>query len=580
MALTLTLSGEILNFDTRNLTKVGSGGEGSVYLLRHEGNSYAIKRYHHPTVERFEKLEAAIAAQPKNAVYVHGSNIVVQMAWPIGIVKENGKALGFAMPYVSSDDTMELDFFISPVLAKDQRHLEKPNLAMRLQIAQNLCSVVNALHEAGHYFIDFKPQNVKVYPRSLHVCLIDCDSYSISHDGQRYPATAYSPQFINPVALVNDLHPSKLGEEQDNWAIAVALFMLLNYDLHPYDGKAKPSIYVTAVDDFVRMGLYAYGWAQNPLVSPKPRSVHSLWPSEIRALFDRAFTDPSRSPSMNEWVDCIQVILQNKRIAKCDAYPKFVDHLRFSGFGCMQCSFDGRQRKAKKASSSETTQVRDTVLSGSAQVNQRSGRKGSGKPYIPTSPSNNKISIESASLWVLGLVSLALIIIGANSPSGDNNDIQQSSVTSASVNAQAQGTPDPQQIVVQQTAVSELEKVGFFGRYNTNCDAGVNYTDFQIHSFLLSPTGIVRWLISDNNGNKEWSIDRLVLMNDGASVIGFRGDVLIPDNGEQLGEVALDIRNNSFKILRYVDTRTKQAIILNGHYLASEEPTFSFPRCN
>jgi hypothetical protein len=351
MGLSLQLADRTINFAVKDLERIGAGGEGLVYALRVNGETFAIKRYHQPSKERFEKLRAAITAKPSNAVFSNGGKTIVQMAWPVGIVTEGGIDRGFAMPYVSSQETMELDFFISPILARDNRHLETPNLAMRLQIAQNLCSVINSLHETGHHFIDFKPQNIKVYPRSLHVCLIDCDSFSINSKGRRYPASAYSPQYINPVALVNDLHPSKLGEDQDNWAIAVALFMLLNFDLHPYDGKASSSVRVTAIDDFVRMGLYAYGYKSNPLVTPKKSSVHELWPREIRELFDRAFTSPQKSPQMVEWTNAIASILQNKKIARCEVQPNSVGHLKFLGFECMQCSYEARQapRPAQRA---------------------------------------------------------------------------------------------------------------------------------------------------------------------------------------------------------------------------------------
>ena len=351
MGLSLQLADRTINFATNDLEQIGAGGEGLVYALRKNGETFAIKRYHQPSRERFEKLRAAITAKPSNAIFSNGGKTIVQMAWPVGIVTEGGVDRGFAMPYVSSQETMELDFFINPILARDERHLETPNLAMRLQIAQNLCSVINSLHETGHHFIDFKPQNIKVYPRSLHVCLIDCDSFSINSNGRRYPASAYSPQYINPVALVNDLHPSKLGEDQDNWAIAVALFMLLNFDLHPYDGKASASVQVTAIDDFVRMGLYAYGYKPHPLVTPKKASVHELWPREIRELFDRAFTNPQKSPRMIEWTNAISSILQNKKIARCDVQPKSLGHLKFLGLECMQCSYEARQtpRAAQRA---------------------------------------------------------------------------------------------------------------------------------------------------------------------------------------------------------------------------------------
>jgi len=370
MALKLILDGQSVSFSTNKIECIGVGGEGSVFLLRNAGQIFAIKRYHQPSKERFEKLRAAISAKPANAIHISGNSRVVQMAWPLGMVQENRSDIGFAMPYVSPQETLDLDFFINPVLGKDRRHLEIPNLAMRLQIALNLCSVVKSLHDSGHYFIDFKPANVKVYPKSLHVCLIDCDSYSIKHQGERFPATAYSPQFINPLALVNNLHPSKLGEEQDNWAIAVALFQLFNFDLHPYDGVASGSVVATATDDFVKMGLYAYGSRTNALVSPKPKSVHKMWPIELRQLFDKAFTDSTNAPPMRLWISCLKDILDNKKIARCAQFPNAIDHLKFLGFDCMQCAFESRQKKKAPAKAKPPSKPKiDTITITQASSN-------------------------------------------------------------------------------------------------------------------------------------------------------------------------------------------------------------------
>lgn len=561
MPLILELSDKTLNFELNELKQVGSGGEGSVFLLQRGAEKYALKRYHTPSKDRFEKVEAAIKAQPKNAVYSHGKSSVVQMAWPVGLVKESGKAVGFAMPFVSSDETMELDFFISPLLARDTRHLEKPNLAMRLQIARNLCSVVNSLHEAGHHFIDFKPQNVKVYPRSLHVCLIDCDSFSILHDGKRYPATAYSPQFINPVALVNDLHPSKLDEDQDNWAIAVALFMLLNYDLHPYDGKASESIQLTSVDDFVRMGLYAYGSSTNPLISPKASSVHQLWPLEIRALFDKAFTDPSRAPKMTEWVECIQEILQNKRIARCDKHPNAVDHLKFLGFDCMQCSFESRQRKrVKSVTTPSAGEKATTTATQQSQIPSVAPTSRSNPPVmapVKRSSSANQSGLRLFAL-VVGITGF-LIILAMATKSGP-----KPTVTSVTPTYQAQVAVSPE--------IAILTKHGFFGRYSLKCLALPSHQDYGSHIFSVAKDKQLLW----SYVNSEGTLGDLLEIR-GLEYAG-QVPVRVVAEGQDV-EVTFEITPYAIRFFRLVDKGEKRAIVLNGHNINLEQKTPFLVKC-
>ncbi len=67
MGLSLQLADRIIKFAISDLEQIGAGGEGLVYALRKNGETFAIKRYHQPSRERFEKLRAAITAKPIEA---------------------------------------------------------------------------------------------------------------------------------------------------------------------------------------------------------------------------------------------------------------------------------------------------------------------------------------------------------------------------------------------------------------------------------------------------------------------------------------------------------------------------------
>lgn len=334
----IELGGQTLRAKPSELKLIAKGGEGEIFHYSQGGRTLAIKRYFDPTDLRIDKIRNAIRVAPANAMFEAGGHTVIQLAWPMGIVSENARPVGFHMPYLRTDETLGLEYFTNLPLNKDPRHLHPPNIAVKCQIARNLCAVIETLHSAGHYFIDFKPENVRVYTRTQQVCLVDCDSYSIlAQNGTRFPASAFSSEYISPVALVNGLHPRELGLEQDNWAIAVAIFKLLNIGIHPYSGVLSPDVLSETIDDNVKMGLYPYGSIKNSLVSPRPTSAHTSIPDDLRKYFDDAFSNSSSIPTMKQWVEIFDDHLNNKRFERCTNHPNDLAHVKFLGFSCQQC---------------------------------------------------------------------------------------------------------------------------------------------------------------------------------------------------------------------------------------------------
>jgi hypothetical protein len=311
---------QLTNFD-KNAHALAKGGSGTVYQV-HELPDSVIKLYHHQSeaADQFEKVRAMLERPPESVLT--SRNGVKQLAWPEAIVKDNnGKFVGFVMPFIDVDHAWRLQAVVKPT----QRHRKNipDDLLMRLWIAGNLAAMLEGLHEAGHYVIDLKPQNVLVYDRPDargFVAFIDCDGFQINgSDNRRYEAGMATPGYITPIAGKNiDGRASFSSEsindwplQQDSFALAVIIFELLNESLHPYSGIQQSDSVPSelAVRALEHGKYYPYGRVQNPLISPHPDSIHHWFSRELNSLFERAFGG-QMSPSPQEWRQCLSKFRQ------------------------------------------------------------------------------------------------------------------------------------------------------------------------------------------------------------------------------------------------------------------------------
>jgi DNA-binding helix-hairpin-helix protein with protein kinase domain len=251
---------------------------------------------------------------------------------------------GYQMPRIEKQYADSLDIWIQE---KSRRLF---NLSMqyrdRLTIANRLAQLVASLHKQDIFVIDLKPTNTLVYDRIYQPVLIDCDSFSLKDSqGNRFPAHQYTSDYIAPEALREQLRPEQLGIEQDQFALAVIVFQLMNQGLHPFQGGFRnPVDGIHSNDDRVLQGWYAYGLKSHEKVVPSRSSIHRSFTSETRALFDRAFISTESRPSAQEWAEHLDHFLQpdNHALNQCAANP---DHQFFSP-ACPFCELGLEQATA------------------------------------------------------------------------------------------------------------------------------------------------------------------------------------------------------------------------------------------
>jgi serine/threonine protein kinase len=327
--------------------KLGRGATATVYSILHDGKYFAAKIYHHDRPFDSEKIRAMLENPPDCAEVIHNGQDYPQIAWPLAIIEnDQGDEVGFLLPLVDIQESFTLDHYYDQGLFKKLNSLDESALSYKLEIARNLSKIVAELHSHEHYFIDCKPQNIRVFKRNHVVTLIDCDGFSINGNEKRFPAELLSTDYIAPEAQRELTSPTLLSEDQDRYALAVILFQLLNRGTHPFQGIiTDPDITCSTNDEKAALGLYPYGTIRNFQIKPRPQSTHHLWDSETRRLFDQAFTakEQGARPSAQQWADHFETLLLTKTLVRCDKFPNDLAHIRFKDMACPACYLNSLQ---------------------------------------------------------------------------------------------------------------------------------------------------------------------------------------------------------------------------------------------
>lgn len=405
---------KLVNINTAK--KLGQGATAIVYRVNHSGQAWAAKIYHDQHQFNLQKVKAMIERTPINAVVSDDNGQVFpQLAWPAALLKDDaGRVVGYLMPLVDTAESFTLDHYYDQILFKKLKSPDEQALSYKLEIARNLCALVAEMHLQGHYLIDCKPQNIRVFKKTHRVCLIDCDGFSINGGVRTYPAELLSSDYIAPEAYRNNTKPGKLGSAQDYYAIAVILFQLFNRGTHPFQGvNQNLTISASTNDERASLGLYPYGLIPDQRVKPRPQSTNQFWDFATRTLFDFAFTGkPENRPSAEVWATHISSLLEQKSLQRCTKFPNSVDHIRFRDMPCPACYLSSLE--AFKPTPSVTKNNKATTSSSNAGLSVKYAK-------IPQPPKDNTALI----LGIIATLFFAFFLYSLNNDSGRSKSIPQ-----------------------------------------------------------------------------------------------------------------------------------------------------------
>ena len=327
---------------------IKSGGAGSVFHI--EGQSgEVVKLYHASTsiTAYARKIRAMLALSPQVPDPASGFESIVQLAWPLAeAVDRDGGFLGFVMPELDVKATLELEYMLQE---RQARAAGLPvGLGARITLAANLAALIASLHQQQHYVVDMKPLNLRFYRDSLYLSMLDCDGFSIQGNGERFAADQFTIDYLAPEFQREGRIPQGQEEYQDRFALAVILFQLLNFGIHPYSGRPGNDRVPTDLPGRIRGHYYAYGNSPHRDMAPNPSSGHKQMPGELRQLFDRAFGNRAyERPGPGEWARALNDYARPST-GKLRVCKKNREHQHYAGQPCAACIRDGMISQARK----------------------------------------------------------------------------------------------------------------------------------------------------------------------------------------------------------------------------------------
>ena len=324
--------------------RLAAGGAGEILLVAHHPEYVAKLYLTAQDRQQYEQKIEDMIRRPPNLPPIRQNNTeYVQIAWPTATLRDTaGRFLGFLMPAVDLKAATELENALQRT-GRQARNIPE-FYGGRVLLAANLAALVAELHSLGHYFTDMKPVNLRFYPQSWYLAVLDTDGMSIA-GMKRWPAHQFSDEYIAPEARGQS--PEALGIEQDLFALAVIIFRLLNNGIHPYQGIDFGGANPTSLQERINAGLYAYGLQPSRQVGPALASIHEFLEDTTRQLFDRAFLGNYRSrPSALEWKTHLQSLITGNAVIRCAVNP--ANHAHFSK-GCGLCELDRKRAGATTA---------------------------------------------------------------------------------------------------------------------------------------------------------------------------------------------------------------------------------------
>jgi len=394
---------------------LASGTMGDVYRLNRQGYPGAcVKLYKIPNAAAMDKLRAMLDKPPAQLQTRLGATTYVQFAWPTQLVEDKrGKGIGFVMPEVDYQNTFSLVTYTEPREARRFLTPEQRSLRRRVSVARNVAAKMADLHANGHAFVDFKDQNVRIYPDTGLVAFVDNDGFRIQAAGGKiYPGLHTTPTFNSPESANGQRQ--QLGEHHDRFVLAILLFRLLNFGIHPFQGVPTQVHDNTPfdIDQFITQQTYAYGVRRSPLLNPTRGSIHEHWDVKTQAMFEQTFlsTKPEQRVSALEWARHFRQLEEQGGFVKCPNHPQDIEHVHFPNRACPICTL-----KAQPQSLPPLGQATSQSTTGNAQGTLPSVA-GHAPSCTATALPPPITSMATGTKWALaiGALLMAYLIISAN----------------------------------------------------------------------------------------------------------------------------------------------------------------------
>ena len=319
---------------------LGSGGEGTIYLLTGHGN--LVAKIYNPEKFHNGQERKQMERKLKTMISMNISTMsdgITRLAWPQDILYENGKMAGFIMPKIDSRYKI-YDLYRGGKNTVRDKIYPGYNWKYAVQFAWHLAWTTEYLHSRGIVIGDFNQTNIAIDTRHNTVILIDCDSFDIRDPvtGEHFPCRVGLQEMLAPeLQTAGDLLKAEFTKESDNFSLAIHIFRLIMNNADPFGGRitSRASVSSIPMNRAICNGECVYvrkvPGKEIPKWAPKP----SMLPPDVLELFKKTFNYTARTAVRNignratagEWRRTLEPYgapEPNPKLKKCPKNPAHI----------------------------------------------------------------------------------------------------------------------------------------------------------------------------------------------------------------------------------------------------------------
>ncbi|WP_327635298.1 hypothetical protein OHB24_35620 [Kribbella sp. NBC_00482] len=220
--------------------RLADGGQGNVFALMNDAQQ-VFKEYHTPDHPAFRPDTLRQLVTERSKIRCEGTGIEAWTAWPLSVVTDGPRTVGFLMRRAPSDFILEvggerkladLGFLGSqPKLIWGKVQL--PTVPDRIVIVRDLARVMDALHQQNIVIGDLSFANVLwAGPPQPRIMMLDCDG--LRYEG-REPVLpqAETPDWDDPQAKPHTRTKPTIDRDRYKLALAVLRVLTTSLDARP-----------------------------------------------------------------------------------------------------------------------------------------------------------------------------------------------------------------------------------------------------------------------------------------------------------------------------------------------------------
>ena len=322
--------GQELALDSGSKCKVkhfiGSGGQGEVYEVTVDNESYALKWYFNDqaTKDQEKGIRALIKIGKPNDSFL----------WPINIAtSENSKSFGYIMELRQSDFKSLFDLMKNRI---------SPTFHTLAKATYNLADSFRQLHSKGLCYRDISHGNIFFHPETGKILI--CDNDNVGIDNLSSQGVVGTPRFMAPEIVRAEASPNA---NSDRFSLATLLFYML-FTSHPLEGENEANIRCfdqPAMDQIYGVKPIFIFDPINTTNQPVP-GYHDnailywgIYPDFLKDIFIKAFTlglQANKRVTETEWMNAL--IQLKDSIFNCNCGAENFANKEQKPLSCWNCS--------------------------------------------------------------------------------------------------------------------------------------------------------------------------------------------------------------------------------------------------